>query len=58
MDLNTPKSVHDEAIASWLENAVEHAHAQNQGKLLGYLEHVRNELAEMRHETRFAANSS
>lgn len=52
MDLDTHKSVYDEAIASWLKNAVEHACAQNQGKLLGYLECVRNELAEMSHETR------
>ncbi len=56
MELNTHKSVHDEAVASWLENAMEHAQAQNQVKLLGYLECVRDELTEMRHETRFAAN--
>ncbi len=50
MDLDTRKSVHDEAVASWLENAIEHAQAQSQGKLLGYLEQVRNELTEMKHE--------
>ena len=57
MELDTHKSVHDEDVTSWLENAVEHARARNQGKLLGYLECVRNELTEMKHETRFAASS-
>ncbi len=57
MDLDTHKSAYDGAVVSWLENAIEHAHAQNQGKLLGYLECVRNELTEMKHETRFAASS-
>lgn len=50
MDLDTYRSVHDEAVASWLKNAIEHARIQNQGKLLGYLECVSNELTEMRHE--------
>ena len=54
MDLDTHKCVYDEAIAYWLENAVEHARARNQGKLLGYLECVSNELTEMRHETELA----
>ena len=57
MDLDTHGSVHDEAVVSWLEDSIERARAQNQGKLLGYLECVRNELTEMKHETRFAASS-
>ena len=57
MDLDTHGSVHDEAVVLWLEDSIEHARAQNQGKLLGYLECVRNELTEMKHETRFAASS-
>ncbi len=56
MYLDSLESVHDEAVASWLENAIEHARAQNQSKLLRYLECVSNELIEMGHETRLAAN--
>ncbi len=56
MDLDIQESVHEEGVVSWLENAIEHAQAQSQGKLLGYLECVRDELTEMRHETGFAAN--
>ncbi len=56
MDLDTHKSAYDETVVSWLENAMNHARVQRQGKLLGYLECVRNELTEMRHETRLAAN--
>ncbi len=56
MDLDTHKSSYEEAVVSWVENAIEHAQAQSQGKLLGYLECVRDELTEMRHETGFAAN--
>ena len=58
MDLDTHGSVHDEAVVLWLEDSIEHARAQNQGKLLGYLECVSNELAEMRRETRLTASSS
>ena len=54
MELDTHKSLYDEAVASWLENAIEHARARNQGKLLGYLECVSNELTEMRHEMELA----
>ena len=54
MDLDTHRSVHDETVVSWLENAMNHARAQNQGKLLTYLECVGNELIEMRHETELA----
>ncbi len=54
MELGTHKSVHDEAVASWLENAIEHARAQNQSKLLRYLECVSNELIEMGHEAGLA----
>ena len=54
MDLDTHRSVHDEAVFPWLENAVEHARARNQGKLLICLECVRNELLEMEHETKVA----
>ncbi len=54
MDLDTHKSAYDETIVSWLENAINHARAQNQGKLLGYLECVSNELTDMRHETELA----
>jgi hypothetical protein len=56
MDLDIQESVHEEGVVSWLENAIEHAQAQSQGKLLGYLECVRDELTEMRYETGFAAN--
>ncbi len=51
MDLATHESLYDETVVLWLENAVEHARARNQGKPLGYLECVRNELTEMRYET-------
>ena len=54
MELDTHRSVYDEAVNSWLENAMNHARTQDQGKLLGYLEHVRNELTEMRHEMELA----
>ena len=54
MDLDTHKSVYDEAVVSWLEDSIEHARAQSQGKLLVCLECVRNELTEMRHETELA----
>ncbi len=57
MESNRHESAYDETVVPWLENAMEHAHTQNQDKLLVYLECVRNELTEMRHETRFAANS-
>ncbi len=54
MYLDSLESVHDEAVASWLENAIEHARAQNQSKLLRYLECVSNELIEMGHEAGLA----
>ena len=54
MHLDTLESAYDATVASWLENAVKHAHAQNQGKLLAYLECVGNELTEMKHETELA----
>ena len=54
MDLDTHKSVYDETVISWLENAIEHAHAHGQVKALSYLGHVRNELTEMRYETELA----
>ncbi len=57
MELDTQESVHDEAVVSWAENAMEHARANDQAKLLSYLECVRNELTEMRHETGFATNT-
>ena len=54
MHLDTHKSVYDEAVVSWLENAIAHAHDNDQVKLLSCLECVRNELIEMRHETELA----
>ncbi len=54
MHLDSLESVYDETVVSWLENAIKHAHTQNQDKLLGYLECVSNELTEMRHETGLA----
>lgn len=54
MDLDTHKSVYDEGVVSWLENAMEHARANDQVKLLFCLECVSNELTEMRHETGLA----
>ncbi len=54
MESNRHESAYDETVVPWLENAMEHARAQSQGKLLGYLECVRNELTEMRHETELA----
>lgn len=54
MDLGTYESAYDGAAVSWLENAMEHARARNQGKLLSCLECVRNELIEMARETRLA----
>ena len=54
MDLDTHQSGHDEDVVSWLRDAMEHARAQNQSKLLAYLECVSNELTDMRHETELA----
>ncbi len=54
MELDTQESVHDEAVVSWLENAMNHARANDQAKLLSYLECVRNELIEMGHEAGLA----
>ena len=55
MELDRHESVYDKTVMSWLDNAMEHAHARNQGKLLACLECVRNELTEMRHETELPA---
>jgi hypothetical protein len=57
MYLDSLESVHDEAVVTWLENAMKHARTNDQGKLLSCLECVGNELAEMRNETRFTAGS-
>jgi hypothetical protein len=46
------ESVDNDATLSWLENAIEYACAQDQAKLLAYLESVRNELTEMAFETK------
>ncbi len=54
MYLDSLESVHDEAVVSWAENAMEHARANDQAKLLSYLECVRNELIEMGHEAGLA----
>ncbi len=54
MDLDTNRSLYDETILSWLENAMEHARANDQATLLSYLECVRNELIEMGHEAGWA----
>ncbi len=54
MNLDTHKSAYDETVVSWLENAIVHAHDNDQSKLLSCLECVRNELIEMRHETELA----
>ncbi len=54
MELDTHKSVYDEAVVYWVENAIAHAHDNDQVKLLSCLECVRNELIEMRHETELA----
>jgi hypothetical protein len=54
MDLDTHKSAYDETVMSWLENAIVHAHDNDQSKLLSCLECVRNELIEMRQETELA----
>lgn len=33
MDLDTHKSAYDEAVVSWLENAMNHARAHDQAKV-------------------------
>ena len=50
MNPGTCDSVRDEAVVAWLDNATEHAHANAQAKLLYFLECVRNELIQMKHE--------
>ncbi len=54
MELDTHKSAYDETVVSWVENAIAHAHDNDQVKLLSCLECVRNELIEMKHEAGLA----
>ena len=50
MNLDTHEEVHDKAVVAWLDDAIGHARADSQGKILYCLECVRNELIEMKHE--------